>query len=434
MDLDDDLVSALGESDDLDPASSPERVTLDERYYRVAASGRYATRRAGPVEHVPLPSTGSVNTHLAPFPSASRAISPGANAIGSSKPGPSKAGARSRPAATVIAQKHSQPKKKKRRSSHSSFSRFQEDSPTVQFLKNPFPSPVSIGSDSPEIPLVALPYSETYGQYRSPALSDRRRKHARVWFQRREHQNAPSTAAANEALQAITGSHASSFGSPAGRVASLPLMSRSTSTRSLNGAFTYSGQRKEDEHRFEKIQHSVIGGPHKSGVAGLGSVLPSRAVWDAAALHGEDEFDLHAAMGALSEDGSYLSEEVESDNDENERAAIKKQQAAGFSITGGGARGRIGGGGTGVNAPGAAALRTTIACSELKAAFLANPHPAAPVLDALAQRLGLGKSESNMFGFCKIRQKLMRLTACLFLSRAGLQLFRQGEKEGWIHH
>jgi hypothetical protein len=30
----------------------------------------------------------------------------------------------------------------------------------------------------------------------------------------------------------------------------------------------------------------------------------------------------------------------------------------------------------------------------LRAAFLANPHPAAPALDALASRLGLGKSKS----------------------------------------
>lgn len=45
------------------------------------------------------------------------------------------------------------------------------------------------------------------------------------------------------------------------------------------------------------------------------------------------------------------------------------------------------------NRPGAA-LRSNIACNELKQAFLADPHPAAHVLEALAIRLGLGKSKS----------------------------------------
>lgn len=50
------------------------------------------------------------------------------------------------------------------------------------------------------------------------------------------------------------------------------------------------------------------------------------------------------------------------------------------------------------NRPGAA-LRTNIACKELRQAFLSNPHPPADVLEALAARLGLGKSEwSNLNG------------------------------------
>jgi len=45
-----------------------------------------------------------------------------------------------------------------------------------------------------------------------------------------------------------------------------------------------------------------------------------------------------------------------------------------------------------------AALRTTIACTELRSAFLADPHPPTTVLDQLATRLGLGKKQvSNYF-------------------------------------
>lgn len=56
------------------------------------------------------------------------------------------------------------------------------------------------------------------------------------------------------------------------------------------------------------------------------------------------------------------------------------------------------------NRPGAA-LRTNIACTELRQAFVTNPHPAAHVLEALAARLGLGKSE---FPFYQPRRLSMK--------------------------
>lgn len=67
-------------------------------------------------------------------------------------------------------------------------------------------------------------------------------------------------------------------------------------------------------------------------------------------------------------------EEEESDYDEDEdHAALKRKRAQ------------------------QAALRTTIACDELKQAFLSNPHPPTHVLDQLAIKLGLGKSKSLIF-------------------------------------
>lgn len=73
----------------------------------------------------------------------------------------------------------------------------------------------------------------------------------------------------------------------------------------------------------------------------------------------------------LSDDGLNSSDDSESGEDDDLDTRNKKKRD---------------------NRPGAA-LRSNIACTELRQAFVANPHPAAHVLEALAVRLGLGKSK-----------------------------------------
>ena len=172
------------------------------------------------------------------------------------------------------------------------------DSPTIQFLKNPFPSPVHV------------PQSQCSGQEVGQNWSETQlmmKKRARIWFRRRPTTLLPTVAFYNN-----------------GRPVSMP--------SNLN---------------FEKIQHSVI-----SSVAAP-SGPPAPPILDPKPSYYYDE------------------EENESDYDDDEAATLRKNE-----------RQRAG-----------AALRTTIACTELRNAFVTNPHPASELLDALAIRLGLGKSE-----------------------------------------
>lgn len=66
------------------------------------------------------------------------------------------------------------------------------------------------------------------------------------------------------------------------------------------------------------------------------------------------------------------------------------------------------------NRPGAA-LRSTIACTELRQSFLSNPHPPTAVLESLAIRLGLGKSESGLVYSVKYDHSLHTLTNVMHL-------------------
>ena len=123
--------------------------------------------------------------------------------------------------------------------------------------------------------------------------------------------------------------------------------------------------------KFEKIKHFATAAARTSSqsspssstlVGGLGGGPMTRTAAAAAytsTITGRDPFD----------DDEEEEEESDYDDDED-HAALKRKRAQ------------------------QAALRTTIACDELKQAFLSNPHPPTHVLDQLAIKLGLGKSKS----------------------------------------
>ena len=179
------------------------------------------------------------------------------------------------------------PRRKKRKANSASPSASNE-SPTVQFLKNPFPSPVY----SPQ----ELQQEQEPQSFQNVLDTQLARKRARVWFSR-----------------------------PGTLFPTVPLYNKGRPKTSLTSI-------------VDKKQNATTK-----------SIVPFNTA--------PKPFDCDE-------------EEGHSDYDDDETAAMRKRE-----------RQRAG-----------AALRTTIACTELKNAFLANPHPATGVLDALAVRLGLEKS------------------------------------------
>ncbi|CAD6579762.1 MAG: hypothetical protein CYPHOPRED_001004 [Cyphobasidiales sp. Tagirdzhanova-0007] len=185
------------------------------------------------------------------------------------------------------------PRRKKRKANSASPSASNE-SPTVQFLKNPFPSPVY----SPQ----ELQQEQEPQSFQNVLDTQLARKRARVWFSR-----------------------------PGTLFPTVPLYNKGRPKTSLTSI-------------VDKKQNATTK-----------SIVPFNTA--------PKPFDCDE-------------EEGHSDYDDDETAAMRKRE-----------RQRAG-----------AALRTTIACTELKNAFLANPHPATGVLDALAVRLGLEKKQvSNYF-------------------------------------
>lgn len=196
------------------------------------------------------------------------------------------------------------------------------ESPTIQFLKNPFPDPISCSWDETE---------EAAYYHFSPYSVEHVRKRARVWFSR---PSTPGFLGEPDALYSKSQSYDSSNRS-----------SRQTESSPASAIAQLT------EEKFEKIHH-------------FASQTISTA--DPATR------SVAAASSSVAEENDDLSES-ESEYDADEAAALKKKRAA-------------------------AALRTTIACDELRQAFLANPHPPTSTLDALATKLGLGKKQvSNYF-------------------------------------
>lgn len=222
------------------------------------------------------------------------------------------------------------------------------ESPTVMFLRNPFPTPLP-GSQRPHPDLVRpefqssallqlsarLTGEEDFGDYIDDNITEfsldpyqsTTRKRARVWFSR------PSGEADSANLSNDSVAHAASRDCNKGRPGKPDIETNQTTiddSRPVRSATT-----KRSESRMMKSTDQ-----------------------------------------SLSDSEMDSSDDAESAEEDNLDPRIKKKKDS---------------------RPGAA-LRTNIACTELRQAFLANPHPPAHVLEALATRLGLGKKQvSNYF-------------------------------------
>ena len=382
--------------------------------YRIAAS-RYQTRRAGPVEHIPLPTSGLISAQKGLFPLAELE---GNGALTSLVDAPVIGQQRRRNVGGLLVEddedgdeieaEQPEPKKtrttsasatpssaspgRRSRSSHKRSPKVLVESPTVQFLRNPFPTPVA----SPSAVVAAHPGQTT-------------RRQARKWFGKPEPVPATPVPSAHHALQAITGSRGNDrlpgFGNN-------PLPSPGGVDRSgfTNDKVQLRSQTQMQSQPARPVMSAAMS---RTGSAITAAALAraqqqqlqlqhrSRQPQTSRQWAHEQRAAERPVLAPLEDDEAEIeiesSSELESAYDEDEMVATaaakrrprrqpqphqqQQQQRA-----------------SGETAPAAdkkagASLRTTIACSELRVAFLANPHPAANVLDALATRLGLGKSE-----------------------------------------
>lgn len=242
------------------------------------------------------------------------------------------------------------------------------DSPTVQFLKNPFPAPLPrtlahspvtspssaagiVQSSHPTNIVLPLALEDLYAYNHNPDYYFGR-KRARVWF--------------TKSPAAVTPYRRHGFELPSSPKTAFEKIRHSvTPAAPARSSNTTSGLMQRNA---TATKNQTATSPAMSTRRREAAVAPSPVPTPAVAEEREDEHK----------------EDSDSEYDEDILPAGKRQKTGRSGSTNQGSSS---------NKPGAA-LRTTIACTELRNAFLANPHPPTSVLDSLASRLGLGKSES----------------------------------------